>query len=90
MRSKYDKDDNNYIYIYGVPFRFLSFRGNAANLRIGISRQLVFIPRRYFNKDGTLINPETVDSDLNWWFHKPVNQHKIELYREEVKEYESK
>ena len=83
-------DKNNYIYIHNVPFKFLTFRGNAANLRIGTSRQLVFIPRRYFNKDGTLISPETVDSDLNWWFYKPVNQHKIELYREEVKDYESK
>ena len=68
------------IYIHNIPFKFLSFRGNAANLRIGESKQLVFIPKKYFNKDGTL--KEKVN--LDWWFYKPVNQHKIELYKKDV------
>lgn len=76
---------NNYIYIHDIPFKFLTFRGNAANLRIGESRQIVFIPKKYFNKDGTL--KENVN--LDWWFYKPINQHKIELYKmEEGKENE--
>lgn len=70
---------NNYIYIHDIPFKFLSFRYNAANLRIGESKQLVFIPKKYFNKDGTL--KENVN--LDWWFYKPINQHKIELYKME-------
>ncbi len=75
---------NNYIYIHNIPFKFLSFRGNATNLRIGESKQLVFIPKKYFNKNGTL--KENVN--LDWWFYKPVNQHKIELYKKEVGEIE--
>ena len=70
---------NNYIYIHDIPFKFLTFRGNAVNLRIGESKQLVFIPKKYFNKDGTL--KENVN--LDWWFYKPINQHKIELYKME-------
>ena len=72
--------ETKYIYIHNIPFKFLTFRGNAANLRIGESRQLVFIPRKYFNKDGTL--KENVD--LDWWFYKPTNQHKIDLFKEEI------
>lgn len=68
------------IYIHGIPFKFLSFRGNAANLRIGESKQLVFIPKKYFNKDGTL--KENVN--LDWWFYKTINQHKVELYKKEM------
>ena len=68
------------IYIHDIPFKFLSFRGNAANLRIGESKQLVFIPKKYFNKNGTL--KENVN--LDWWFYKPINQHKIELYKKEM------
>ena len=71
---------NKEIKIHDIPFKFLTFRGNAANLRIGTSRQLVFIPRKYFNNDGTL--KENVN--LDWWFYKPVNQHKIKLYLEEL------
>lgn len=70
---------NNYIIIHDIPFKFLSFRGNGANLRIGESRQKVFIPRKYFNNDGTLKE----GANLDWWFYKPVNQHKIDLFKEE-------
>ena len=71
---------NNYIIIHNIPFKFLTFRGNAANLRIGESKQKVFIPRKYFNNDGTLKD----NVNLDWWFYKPVNQHKIDLFKEEI------
>ena len=72
---------SEYIYINDIPFKFLSFRGNSANLRIGESKQLVFIPKKYFNNNGTL--KENVD--LEWWFNKKTNQHKIKLYKLELK-----
>ena len=71
------------IYIHNIPFKFMTFRGDACNLRIGESRQKVFIPRKYFNNDGTLKKEINIDKDLDWWFYKPVNQHKIELYKTE-------
>lgn len=73
---KYNDTLNQISYIHNVPFRFLSFRGDAANFRIGDSIQKVFIPRQYVNKDGTI----KAGVDLDWWFYKPTNQHKIELY----------
>lgn len=80
MRYRYYNDEKNPIsYIHDIPFRFLSFRGNAANFRIGNGEQLVFIPRKYINKDGTIKS----NANLDWWFYKPTNQHKIELYKRE-------
>lgn len=81
MKHTYNDNLNPISYIHGIPFRFLSFRGNAANFRIGDSKQLVFIPRKYVNKDGTIKS----DVNLDWWFYKSVNQHKIELYKEEMR-----
>lgn len=72
--------ETNYIKINGIPFRFLNFRGNAANLRIGESKQKVFIPRKYFNNDGTLKS----EINLDWWLKKTVNRHKIELFKKEI------
>ena len=43
----YNDELNPISYVNNVPFRFLSYRGDAGNFRIGNSRQLVFIPRRY-------------------------------------------
>jgi hypothetical protein len=63
------------IYIRGVPFKFLNFRGNAANLRIGNSKQLVFIPRRYFNNNGTIKE----NMNLGWFMDKYDTKHKVEL-----------
>jgi len=71
--------ETKYIMLHNVPFKFLNFRGQAANLRIGESRQLVWIPRKYFNNDGTL--KENVN--LDWWFYKWQTQHKIKLFKEE-------
>ena len=74
-RSSNDK----FFYICGIPFKFLTFRGGAANCRIGNSQQLVFIPRKYFNNDGTLKE----NQDLVWFINKPDTFHKIELAAKE-------
>ena len=71
--------NDKFFYICGIPFKFLTFRGRAANCRIGNSRQLVFIPRKYFNNDGTLKE----NQDLVWFINKPSTFHKIELAAEE-------
>ena len=76
----YNDELNPISYVNNIPFRFLNHRGNAGNFRIGNSRQLVFIPKRYINEDKTLKTNE-----LNWFIHKPVIKHKIELYLEEEK-----
>lgn len=74
----YNDELNPISYINNIPFRFLNYRGNAGNFRIGNSRQLVFIPKKYINEDKTLkIN------ELNWFVNKPTIKHKIELYLEE-------
>lgn len=72
--------EREFFYICGIPFKFLNFRGNAANCRIGYSKQLVFIPRKYFTKDGYL-NCES--KDLVWFINKPNIFHKIKLAYEE-------
>ena len=71
--------EREFFYICGVPFKFLSFRGDAANCRIGDSRQLVFIPKKYFTKDGMLKE----DANLVWFINKPGVFHKIRLAAEE-------
>lgn len=74
----YNDELNPISYVNSIPFRFLNYRGNAGNFRIGNSRQLVFIPKKYINENKTLkIN------ELSWFIHKPVIKHKIELYLEE-------
>lgn len=76
--------DKKYIYIHDIPFRFLNFRGNAANLRIGNSVQKLFIPRIYFNNDGTLKDTVDPNSTLDWWFYKQQVIHQIKLYIESI------
>ena len=80
MKHTYNDGLNPVSYIHGIPFRFLSFRCNAANFRIGDSKQLVFIPKSYIDNNGKIKE----NANLDWWFYKPVNQHKIELYKEEI------
>ena len=76
----YNDELNPISYVNNIPFRFLNYRGNAGNFRIGNSRQLEFISKRYINEDKTLkIN------ELSWFMNKPVIKHKIELYLEEEK-----
>lgn len=76
----YNNELNPISYVNDIPFKFLSYRGNAGNFRIGNSRQLVFIPKRYINEDKTLkIN------ELSWFVNKLNIKHKIELYLEKEK-----
>lgn len=70
----------DYVYIEGIPFKVLNRRGNAINCRIGDSKQLVFIPSCYFNKDFTLKK----NADLTWFMNKRDIKHKIELYKQEL------
>lgn len=80
MKHTYNDNLNPISYIHGIPFRFLSFRFRAANFRIGDSCQKVFIPKSYVNNDGTIKD----NANLDWWFYKDSNQHKIKLYKEET------
>lgn len=66
-------------YINNIPFIPLTRRYNAVNCRIGNSKQKVFIPLCYFNKDLTIKD----NVDLNWFFRKKDIQHRIELYKKE-------
>lgn len=77
-KSPYQK--LNYFYIDEIPFLPLTKRGNAVNCRIGLSRQLVFLPFSYFNDDLTL--KENVD--LSWFMKKRDTQNKIKYYLEEL------
>lgn len=72
----------NFFYLNDIPFLPLSKRGNAINCRIGLSKQLIFIPKRYFNDDLTLKD----NIDLRWFLNKKDIKHKIELYKEETNE----
>lgn len=69
----------NYFYIHGVPFLPLSKRGNAVNCRIGLSKQLVFIPAKYFNEDLTLKK----NMSLEWFYNKRDTRIKIYKYLSE-------
>ena len=75
--EKYNKE-KPVTYINDIPFVFLAKRGRAGNLRIGLSKQLCFIPIQYVNGDGF------IHGNINWWFNDKNLQHKIELYKEEI------
>lgn len=81
MKSPYEK--LNYFYINDIPFLPLSKRGNAVNCRIGTSKQLVFIPTKYFNITSEVITPKD-NIDLSWFINKIDTQRKIKKYKEEV------
>ena len=66
-------------FVNGIPFIYLTPRGNAINLRIGQSKQLEFIPKQYVDENGFLCD------NISWWFNKPKLQHKIELYKQEMR-----
>ena len=76
----------NFFYLNGIPFLPLTKRGRAVNCRIGLSKQLVFIPSLYFNKDLTLKE----NADLRWFLRKPDTKRKIELYRQFIGESDGK
>lgn len=81
MKSPYET--LNYFYINDIPFLPLALRGNAVNCRIGLSRQLVFIPACYFNAttEGITIKDNV---DLQWFYDKKDTQNKIKCYLKEI------
>ena len=80
MKSPYEK--LNYFYLHGIPFLPLAVRGNAVNCRIGLSRQLVFIPKKYF--DVTIDDITLKEGiDLEWFYNKRDTQNKIKCYLKE-------
>lgn len=81
MESPYENAEDKYFYLHGIPFLPLNIRGNAVNCRIGLSRQLVFIPVIYFDRK-TLKRKENMS--LEWFYYRPNTQRKIELYKKEV------
>ena len=80
MKSPYEK--LNYFYLHDIPFLPLSKRGNAVNCRIGMSKQLVFIPSKYF--DITIDDITLKEGmDLEWFYNKIDTQNKIKHYLKE-------
>ena len=81
MKSPYET--LNYFYLHGIPFLPLAIRGKAVNCRIGLSKQLVFIPSIYFDvhtENGIRLKN---NANLEWFYNKKDTQRKIELYKEE-------
>lgn len=83
MSSPYDNP--KYFYLHGIPFLPLAKRGKAVNCRIGLSRQLVFLPEIYFNEDLTLKD----GADLEWFYKKRQTQCKIKCYKKEEGIYDT-
>ena len=80
MKSPYEK--LNYFYLHDIPFLPLAIRGNAVNCRIGLSRQLVFIPKKYF--DVTIDDITLKEGiDLEWFYNKRDTKNKIKCYLKE-------
>lgn len=82
MKSPYET--KYYFYLHGIPFLPLAIRGNAVNCRIGLSKQLVFIPVQYFNchtEKGIWLKDNV---DLEWFYNKRDTQIKIKHYLEEM------
>lgn len=69
----------NYFYIHNIPFLPLSVRGNAVNCRIGLSKQLVFIPKMYFDVTNEKITLKP-NMSLEWFYRKRDTQIKIKYY----------
>lgn len=65
MKSPYET--KYYFYLHDIPFLPLAIRGNAVNCRIGLSKQLVFIPVKYFKCDMT---QQELDNMINKYWRK--------------------
>ena len=73
-----------YFYLCGIPFKFMSFSGDKACCRIGESRQCVYLSKKYFTNEGLL----ACDSkELTWFINKQDIFQKILRAAEEEKEY---
>lgn len=82
MKSPYEK--LNWFYLHNIPFLPLAKRGNAVNCRIGLSKQKVFIPLKYFNITNEEIKLKD-NVNLEWFWNKKNTQDNVKRYLEERK-----
>lgn len=80
MKSPYET--LNWFYIHDIPFLPLAKRGNAVNCRIGLSKQKVFIPLKYFNVTNKEIKLKD-NVNLEWFWNKKNTQDNVKRYLEE-------
>lgn len=81
MKSPYET--LNYFYIHNIPFLPLAKRGNAVNCRIGLSKQKVFIPLKYFDITNEEIKLKE-NADLEWFWNKKNTQDNVNKFLEET------
>lgn len=81
MKSPYET--LNYFYIHNIPFLPLAKRGNAVNCRIGLSKQKVFIPLKYFNVTNEEIKLKD-NVNLEWFWNKKNTQNNVNKFLEET------
>jgi len=74
----------NWFYIHNIPFLPLAKRGNAVNCRIGLSKQKVFIPLKYFDITNEEIKLKD-NVNLEWFWNKKNTQDNVKRYLEERK-----
>lgn len=80
---------NKVFKVHGIPFKFLVFQGEGARLGIGESKQRLYLPKKYFDSNGIIKEDIDLEKDLDWWFYKPINQRKIEIFKEWSYDYNS-
>ena len=81
MKSPYET--LNYFYIHNIPFLPLNKRGNAVNCRIGLSKQKVFIPSKYFDITNEEIKLKN-NVNLEWFWRKKNTQNNVNKFLEET------
>lgn len=81
MKSPYET--LNYFYIHNIPFLPLAKRGNAVNCRIGLSKQKVFIPLKYFDITDEEIKLKD-NANLEWFWNKKNTQNNVNKFLEET------
>lgn len=69
----------------GIPFVSLGTRGNAVALALGLTKQRVFMPKKYFNPNLTLKEAVTI-RDIEWFILKKDTQRKVQLAHKELEE----
>lgn len=82
MKSPYET--LNWFYLHNIPFLPLTKRGNAVNCRIGLSKQKVFIPLKYFDITNEEIKLKD-NVNLEWFWNKKNTQDNVKKYLEERK-----
>ncbi len=79
MKSPYET--LKYFYLHDIPFLPLAIRGSAVNCRIGLSKQKVFIPAKYFDVTNEGIKLKE-NVNLEWFYKKKNTQNNIRKYLE--------